>query len=169
METNPYAAPGAVVEDASELSGASLEARKASRVQRFGAAFLDGLIGGLCTVPLYLFWIQSRGRESPFAVSSAVLAIVGLLGLGLVIVNCVLLNRNGQTIGKRAIGIKVVRKDGDRVPLTRFIFLRYLPVTLLGVIPFIGGIISLVDALMIFGAEKRCLHDLIADTIVIND
>lgn len=175
METNPYAAPGAVVDDAYAFSGKELEARKASRWQRFGAAFIDGMAAGLCSFPLTLYWMQTRysamtpGHAPPFSVPSRILAVGVVFGLGLIILNCVLLHRNGQTIGKRALSIKVVRKDGDRVLLTRFIFLRYLPVTLIGFVPFIGGIVGLVDALMIFGAERRCMHDLIADTIVIED
>ena len=32
----------------------------------------------------------------------------------------------------------------------------------------LGGLVSLVDSLMIFGSDRRCLHDQIADTIVVN-
>jgi uncharacterized RDD family membrane protein YckC len=169
MENNPYAAPGAVVDDVPAFRGDELEARKASRGQRFGAAFLDGLLGALCTVPLYMYVLAAQGKTTPFAASGPILGICGLLGLVVIVINCMLLHRNGQTIGKRALGIKTVRKDGSRVELTRFIFIRWLPVTLLGLIPFVGGLVGLVDACMIFGNEKRCLHDLIADTIVIED
>jgi uncharacterized RDD family membrane protein YckC len=35
-------------------------------------------------------------------------------------------------------------------------------------IPVVGRLINLVDPLLIFGKERRCLHDLIADTIVVD-
>ena len=35
------------------------------------------------------------------------------------------------------------------------------------VVPFIGGFYSIIDSLMIFGEQRRCIHDYIADTIVI--
>ena len=62
-----------------------------------------------------------------------------------------------------------MRADGTPVTLSRVIFLRWLPVVLLGMIPFVGRVVGLVDALLIFRTERRCLHDNIADTIVITD
>jgi uncharacterized RDD family membrane protein YckC len=41
-------------------------------------------------------------------------------------------------------------------------------VSLLGAIPYVGWLVSLVDPLLIFGKDRRCLHDLIADTIVVD-
>ena len=62
----------------------------------------------------------------------------------------------------------------DNVDLTlkslrRVIGLRTLPISILSRIPFVGWLIALADSLMIFGAERRCLHDVFADSIVIND
>jgi uncharacterized RDD family membrane protein YckC len=79
-----------------------------------------------------------------------------------------MLYRSGQTIGKRALDIAVVRSDGSPVALSRYIFLRVAPMWLLGLIPLVGRFIGLVDPLLIFGKERRCLHDLIADTIVVD-
>jgi uncharacterized RDD family membrane protein YckC len=70
---------------------------------------------------------------------------------------------NGQTIAKRALGIKVVRTDGTPVSLSRIFWLRNVVNIVLGIVPFYG----LVDVLFIFGAGRRCLHDKIADTIVV--
>ena len=74
---------------------------------------------------------------------------------------------DGQTLGKKAVGIRVLRSDTSHCELWRIVLLRFLPLALLGAIPKIGVGISLIDALMIFGSERRCLHDLIADTIVV--
>jgi uncharacterized RDD family membrane protein YckC len=78
-----------------------------------------------------------------------------------------LVYQNGQTIGKRLLGIKVVRTDGSRASLSRIFFLRYLLNTLFMWVPLAGGLYALVDPLMIFGEARRCCHDYLADTIVI--
>ena len=83
------------------------------------------------------------------------------------VVNGVLLHKYGQTIAKRMFKIKIVRSDGSRCGLTRVIFARWLPVSLLGAIPYIGIIVSLVNPLLIFRDDYRCLHDHIADTVVV--
>jgi uncharacterized RDD family membrane protein YckC len=174
METNPYAAPGAVVEDAHAFSGNDLEARKAGRGTRLGAFLLDYLILCLCTAPFLFSAFRTYAAKvhgQPYAPPAfgALLPIFGLLCLALAIANIVLLVQNGQTLGKRIVNIKIVRSDGSRCGFARIFFLRMLPIGLLGLIPFIGRFAWLVDSLLIFGSERRCLHDLTADTIVVND
>ncbi len=70
----------------------------------------------------------------------------------------------GQSIGKRLLAIKVVRANGDPIELWRILVLRNL---VIHVAAQLCGIIGLVDALLIFGAEQRCLHDYLADSKVI--
>ena len=70
---------------------------------------------------------------------------------------------NGQSIGKKLLGIKVVRSDGSAVSLARLIWLRNVVNWVIHVVPFYG----LVDSLFIFGESRQCLHDKIADTIVV--
>ena len=70
---------------------------------------------------------------------------------------------NGQSIGKKLLGIKVVRTDGSPASLGRLIWLRNVVNGLIGIIPLYG----IIDALFIFGESRQCLHDKIADTIVI--
>jgi uncharacterized RDD family membrane protein YckC len=76
--------------------------------------------------------------------------------------------KNGQTIGKKLLGIRMVNNDTGRIAdLVRLLAWRYLPVTIVSLIPFIGGILALIDVLFIFGGDRRCLHDYIANTRVI--
>ena len=49
----------------------------------------------------------------------------------------------------------------------RIIWLRNVVIWLLSMIPFLGVVVGLLDALFIFGESRQCLHDKIADTIVI--
>jgi uncharacterized RDD family membrane protein YckC len=71
--------------------------------------------------------------------------------------------RNGQSIAKKALNIKVVRTDGSPITLARIFFLRNLVNAALSIIPLYGFI----DLLFIFGEQRQCLHDKIADTIVV--
>ena len=172
MESNPYTAPAAVVEDVVGSYADDLESRKASRGKRLGAALLDGLINlpwiGLFAGAFVMRYDAAR-QGFPVPQTSSMLIFLGfLLMLGVFVVNCVMLHRSGQTIGKRVLDIAVMRSDGSPITLVRYIFLRVVPISLLGAIPYIGGLISLVDPLLIFGGERRCLHDLIADTIVVD-
>jgi uncharacterized RDD family membrane protein YckC len=96
------------------------------------------------------------------------LALVGgLATVAFFIYSAVLVYRYGQTVGKRVMGIRVVRTDGSRVTFGRFIFLRWLPLFIVGVIPWIGYISGLLDLLLIFRDSHQCLHDNIADTRVV--
>ena len=79
----------------------------------------------------------------------------------------VLVYRYGQTVGKRMMGIRVVRTDGSRVSLPRFLFMRGLPVAILGVLPLLRYVMFLVDSLVIFRESRQCLHDNFADTKVV--
>ena len=78
-----------------------------------------------------------------------------------------LLATQGQTIGKKLLGIRIVRSDGSKVDAARVIGLRYALIWALAVIPVVGWVFGLVDALMIFRDSRKCLHDNIADTIVV--
>ena len=64
------------------------------------------------------------------------------------------------TIGKRIFGLYVMRPDGSRVGVGRALG-RYLATILSGIILFIGFIMIGVRR------DKRGLHDLIADTVVV--
>ena len=171
MENNPYAAPTAVIDDVHAWDTYDLENRKAGRGKRLGAAVLDGLINLIWAAPI--FWGATMVGDvekgiKPAAPMASVLLLGLALLLGIFITNCVLLHRHGQTLGKRALDIAIVRTDGSRMGLLRYLFIRVLPVGLLGAIPYAGWLATLIDPLLIFGKDKRCLHDLIADTIVVD-
>src|SRR5882757_3093202 len=75
---------------------------------------------------------------------------------------------NGQSIGKRLVGIKVVRTDGSRASFARIFLLRNVVNGLPNFLPYLGWLYQLViDPLFIFQDSRRCLHDMIADTIVV--
>lgn len=159
---DPYAAPRAVVTEVYDN-----DLLLADRGIRLVAAIVDGviyLVIGLFAGVLLPMLADRSGNE---AVAMAVALLSVLAFLVVLGINIVWLHRYGQSIGKRIFGIRIVRTDGSPCSLLRVIFARWLPVTLLGAIPLVGYIVSLADPLMIFRSDYRCLHDLIADTIVV--
>jgi|SRR6187551_2119941 len=163
--TNPYAPPQAVVEDVVDpAAGIQL----ADRGTRLGAAMLDGLIFGLMVyLPFVLAFTLGMSGSRPGQFSSTA-SWIGLIlgGIGFIVwmyFTVKFLGENGQSIGKRACKIKMLRTDGSEVSISRVIIGRNIINTLLGIIPLYG----IIDALFIFGNARRCVHDYIADTIVI--
>ena len=73
----------------------------------------------------------------------------------------------GQSIGKRMVGIKVVRKDGSPASFARIFLLRNVVNGLPNLLPYVGWLYQLVDPLLIYQESRQCLHDRIADTIVV--
>jgi uncharacterized RDD family membrane protein YckC len=137
----------------------------ASRASRLGATLLDVLmIAGIGIIAAIAIPSIAQGSEGA---SMAAISLMGVLFVALAAANVYFVYKNGQTLGKKALSIKVVRSNGERASFPRIFFMRYLSVTLLGAIPLVGYIISLVDALLIFRQSQKCLHDDIADTVVI--
>jgi len=162
QEGNRYAPPAAHVDDVREPAD-SFEL--ADRGTRFGAAIIDFL------VMMLAIWVVSL--VTPWHPFNATLSFVSFgtnaaLGFALfVLINGFLLVQRGQTVGKSITKVRIVLPDGSPVPAGRMIGLRYGVGYVVASLPFIGGLYGLVDALMIFGQDRRCLHDRIAGTIVI--
>lgn len=95
-------------------------------------------------------------------VLSVVFSVIGWLLF--LMVNGYFLIKRGQTIGKLVVGAKIVDVDSNIPGFTNVAVLRYLVPTLLAQLPFFG----LIDALLIFGQERRCVHDYLAGTYVVN-
>lgn len=163
---NPYAPPTAKVSDFKE---ASETVEPAGRGVRFGAAMIDLILFLLLYVPVLVgvdFKIEALREPATY------MGLWGLaslfLAIALIAVTTVLVYRNGQTIGKWLVDIKVVRKDGSRAGLGRIFWLRNFVNGIPAAIPIIGNFYVIVDHLFIFGRQRRCIHDLIAGTIVVD-
>lgn len=164
--SNPYAPPQAAVQD---VAGSDTS-EPAGRGTRLVAFILDGLIASaLIYVPLGI-GVAMNGHPVVVNAHFNPAAIVGrgswLPLLGLVAwcwLTLVFVSRNGQSIAKKIMGIKVVRKDGSKASLGRIFWLRNVVNGVLGFVPLYG----IVDLLLIFSDARQCVHDKIADTIVI--
>jgi uncharacterized RDD family membrane protein YckC len=110
---------------------------------------------------------QDSGDDKSYFLMTIALAFVGILILA--IVNWVLIAQSGQSLAKKITGIRIVRADDGSPPgVVHGVVLRIWVPALIGAIPYVGGFFSLVDALFIFGEQQRCVHDLIAQTRVVN-
>lgn len=174
---NPYAVPESLTQTGQPpvLPGTPGPQELATRWQRFAANFLDNILLAIVAIPFAILayavislWIplETLTTVQDEILSSVIvlpLLLAGLLGL-----HGYLLATRGQSIGKYALGIQVVDNDEGRIlRLTSIVLKRYFPVFAMQLIPFVGRFLILIDALMIFGQEQRCLHDNIANTKVI--
>ena len=166
-EENPYQTPAADI-GSGEVAVEGPEV--ASPWIRLLAIVVDTLIFIPFIIPLQF----SMGIYDGFPdkiVPPDFITTVTLLAAGIliyVIINGYTLNKNGQTLGKLICKIKIVRTDLSKATFARILFIRYLPMTFISQIPFGGMILSgFVDPLLIFRKSRKCLHDNIADTIVI--
>jgi uncharacterized RDD family membrane protein YckC len=171
---NQYAPPRSEVADVSGPDGRGFV--KASRSSRLGAVIIDGLIFSLPLAPAYYLAFGTAFRSGHFTAlgiwaalfATGMLFYIGsLIDIALWIVVAVMVHRNAQSIGKRLCGIKVARTDGSRATLGRIFWMRNVVNYVIRFVPLIGPLYGLVDILMIFGEQRRCCHDYIADTIVV--
>ncbi len=164
-EENRFAPPLAQVADVGPGHQAGT---LASRGTRLGAALIDVVIAMLAfgamamVTPFNIFVTDpSAGLWLPMARNTLIGFAFFLLFHGY------LLATRGQTIGKMLLKIRIVRTDGSRASFARLVGLRFLVNSLLTLIPVAGPLYALIDALFIFRQERRCVHDLIADTVVV--
>lgn len=183
----PPAAPPLPREDARQDN--SVEQETATRGQRLAAWFIDVMMVMipslimLATLMDEAFTNELRSlQQDPQAAMQALQRQIDkviasgnptLLALNwfmniLMIANVVMLTVRGQTVGKLLIGIHIVRfSDGARAGFLKAVLLRGMLFGILAFLPVVGPFLLISDSLMIFRKDRRCLHDLVADTKVV--
>ncbi|MCG7499648.1 RDD family protein [Vibrio sp. Of7-15] len=141
----------------------------ASRWSRFWAGVIDFIVFITFIIPIFFYTdvgerMTSSGQVSPM--ETALFVVYSWLTY--LLCNGYLLHKKGQTIGKNVFEIAIVDLDERLLGLPKLLVKRSLPMVILGYIPFIGSFMSLINILFIFRKDKRCLHDLIAGTKVID-
>lgn len=170
---NPYAPPTADVDQGRQLQQG--EYVLAERGTRLGAVMIDGLLALAAAAPagVVLAFMVFKAGGSITSIGEAELMVYGLVGLMAIMVlafmgyQWYLISTTGQSLGKRWLGVQIVRVDGSPLGFVHGVILRSWILGALGNVPGVGPIVGLVNALMIFGEERRCLHDLIAGTRVV--
>ncbi len=164
IPSNPYAAPQAVVADLPDAGQLEL----AGLGMRLAGAIVDALILGLLLIPVlfasgYIQLVMS-GQQPGFAWQVG----IGVAGfICFLVVNGYLLNKSGQTVGKKLLGMRIVDLNGNKPDFFRLAGLRYGVGQLIALVPIINMVYWLVDVLFIFREDRRCIHDLIAGTQVV--
>ncbi|NRD68427.1 RDD family protein [Corallococcus exiguus] len=126
---------------------------------RLAACLVDGAV--LLLPSLLLGVLRCLAIPDESAMKAPVVYVPALLVL---FVQASLIRGTGASLGKRLMGIRVVRRDGRPAEVWRIALLRnVLPIALCGYYGWFG----LVDALFIVGEERRCLHDWVAGTRVV--
>ena len=170
---NPYAPPKSSVQG-EQNDGVLL----ASRWYRLFARLIDTMLVELISwqimnwIVLHLleastdnyfrygyFWFSS---SPPFYISF-------LVSFGVIAaLNTYLLAKRGQTIGKYLLKIRIVRYYSDEVPKVRFSLVIREGIMLgLNLFGYLGVCIALINLLLIFSNNRRCLHDYCAFTKVV--
>jgi uncharacterized RDD family membrane protein YckC len=142
----------------------------ASRGSRLAASLLDSacfVVPVLVCVLLFVFIGQALGAGND-ALPVILFTVLGLVVLAILLIQLSLLSMNGQTIGKRWLGIRIVKVEtGENGGFKTNALLRSIVPGLIGGIPIVGPLFRLADIFFIFREDQRCLHDLIAGTCVI--
>jgi len=164
---NPFAAPAAAVVGGPEPSEEAIA--PATRLSRLLATLVDFFICNVGMLGAIVVFAVRRSSSSPepegFGTNVGMVVLLWYAVAALVQLQ--FLRRSDGTIGKRLLGLRIQRPDGSRPGFARLVYLRAVPFLLVGAIPMFGPLILLVEVLPIFAPPRRCLHDLLAGTVVV--
>lgn len=134
--------------------------------ERTGAAFVDfgislAVFGAAIWIAIILFAI---GGTAPIVIG--ILLILAGIAIALLHTSVLMArkgDRNGQSVGKQALDVRVVTKSGDPVRLGTCL-VREVAVKQFGTV-ITGGLFLPVDYLWpLFDDEDRAIHDIVAET-----
>ncbi len=131
---------------------------------RFFAAVIYGVAVGMVasaiSVPIVL------SMAVPWFLSPLLFSVIGF-GV-FAAANFKLLEKDGQTIGKRIMQLKIVKSDGSPPPVSDLLTKRYGIVWLASAIPYVGILLALGNVLLGLRDSRLAGHDEIAGTKVVN-
>jgi uncharacterized RDD family membrane protein YckC len=171
---NPYAPPSSDV-NAGTLPEVEGEIRLADRGTRLVAAIVDGLLYMVVLIPVFILIFTTGAVQEGSSTALFSAFVAGPLGfislfswLALLGFQAYLISVTGQSIAKRVFKIRIVKMDGSKVNFVSGVLVRNWLMMVLQQIPVLNMFLPLLDALFIFRQDRRCIHDLIAGTKVIN-
>lgn len=150
---------------------------RAGRFRRLIATTIDAVLVPALTILLILiFGVVEHADDyaDDYADYWLVAHMLGLAVLSYLLLNGYGLWRRGQTLGKKLCGIGIVAIDQGHVTSAKpsfwkLILIRalFFPRLFVAIIPWCV-IVPLIDLVFIFRGDRRCLHDLISGTVVID-
>lgn len=161
----------------------------ASPGKRIAAYIINILIGAVAYVPLIWGGIEMVGDYSNMnpesniapemsAFSAGLVLLGGVMIVGFLIFQAVLMSKTGQSLGKRIMNIKVVDEEGENPGFKGVVLMREvvpnLALSVIALIPFIGGIVQFgfwvacLVMLFLVDRNRQTLQDMIAKTYVVN-
>jgi uncharacterized RDD family membrane protein YckC len=159
---SPYSAPGATGNYGTAVVSGG-EVVYAGFWKRYAAYFVDSIVVGMINFPvsLILNLIGAASGNETLGLAMSLLAVLSGFVIGVCYFAGFHASRGGATLGKMAVGIKVVRSDGERITFLRGVG-RYFGFVLSSLILFIGFIMAA------FTERKQALHDMLCDTLVVD-
>jgi uncharacterized RDD family membrane protein YckC len=146
-----------------------MSAPLAGRGRRLAATLIDMVLVPVLAILLMLVTGVLEHADD-WTQSAMPLLRIGLLGLAsYLLLNLWLLWKRGQTVGKAALGIAIVRaNDGTRPALWRLCVrgLFFPTLYLIVLVPYIA-LIPVIDQALIFRKDRRCVHDWASGTAVV--
>jgi uncharacterized RDD family membrane protein YckC/DNA-directed RNA polymerase subunit RPC12/RpoP len=127
-------------------------------------AFVGGVMLVLALVSAGI--IDKKGLDSKELTLDSInaLGVMYFVPLALSLIQWNMIAVHGQSIGKKLLGMRIVTATGHSPGFIHGVVLRNWGRLLMGMIPLLGFI----DIAMIFGESRRCLHDYIAGTYVVD-
>jgi len=128
--------------------------------KRFGAIFIDGLV---VNIPIYIAFLviafaasDTKGQPHPLIAFAG----IPLMFVQMIYEGIMLSSKDGQTLGKIAMRLRVVRPDGSSITSGQAWGRAAMRLVL--------GCLWIVDYIPVFfTAEKTTLHDMVAGTRVV--
>ncbi len=152
----------------------------ASWGSRLGALVLDSLLGfAVALVPLAVGAAVAFADADIDPVTDDISGVEALgfviMGIGFVLALAfdvwnrgLRTGRTGQSLGKKALGIRVVGKNTQQVIGRAAGFGRWAITFAFGVVPYLGACIQLLDGLWpLWDEDNQALHDKVVTTVVV--
>lgn len=107
-----------------------------------------------------------RSHVNPLSILGVFVSIA--IVLGVIVYQIALLSSTGQTIGKRVMRLRIVNfSDASNPGFAKAVLMRSWLPSLLSSIPYLGWVFWVVDNLYVLKKDRRCIHDLMAGTMVV--
>jgi len=141
------------------------------KIERLAAFIIDELIAIICLLPLGTTFFSALGTNDQEMMMNAIsgkLEMVLFLTFVPIIIQAYLVTTRGQSIGKIVMSLRIVNaKDGTNPGFLKAFFVRRILPAPLFFLPPILLLYSVVNVLFIFRSDRRCIHDWIGRTIVV--